>query len=53
MLCDVDEVIDVDRIEGSQKLNQPADVTNALTLYPQGSGEADPSEGNECPDRKS
>ena len=49
----VDEVIDVDRIEGAQKLNQPADVTNALTLYPRGSGEADPSEGNECPDRKS
>jgi len=32
------------------KLNQPADVTNALTLYPRGSGEADPSVGDECPD---
>ena len=37
----MDEVIDVDRIEGAQKLNQPADVTNALTLYPRGSGETD------------
>ena len=46
----MDEVTDVDRIEGAQKLNQPADVTNALTLYPQGSGEADPYVGDECPD---
>ena len=39
---DVDEVTDVDRIEGAQKLNQPADVTNALTLYPWGLDETDP-----------
>ena len=47
---DVDEVTDVDRIEGAQKLNQRADVMNALTFYPRGSGEADPSVGDECPD---
>src|SRR6185312_13478215 len=29
---DVDEVTNVDRIEGAQKLNQPADMTNALTV---------------------
>ena len=46
----MDEVTDVDRIEGAQKMNQPADVTNALTLYLQGSGEMDPSIGDECPD---
>ena len=39
---DVDEVTDVDRIEGAQKLNQPVDVMNNLTLYPRGSGETDP-----------
>ena len=38
----MDEVTDVDRIEGAQKLNQPADVTNALTLYPPGSDQTDP-----------
>jgi len=41
-LVDVDEVTDVDRIEGAQKLNQPADVTNALTLYLRGSDKTDP-----------
>ena len=46
----MDEVTDIDRIEGAQKLNQPADVTNALALHPQGLGEVDPSVGDECPD---
>ena len=38
----MDEVTDVDRIEGAQKLNQLADVMNAQILYPRGSGETDP-----------